>query len=249
MTPASPIHERLRLELQRRIVSGEWAPGDRVPSEASLREEFGVSRGPVRQALAALRTAGLISGGQGRQAVVLDGAVPQPFDAFLSFTEWTRATGRTPGQRTVELARRPADAIAAGRLDCEPGDPVVQVLRVRTADGVVTMLERATFIWEAGRLLLDQDLDSASIFDTLRGHGLHFVRARHEIDAIGADATDAAHLGVPVGSPLLRERRVSYTPDGRAVEAADDRYLPGLTSFLIENSSHNPVPLTRGAAS
>lgn len=46
-------------ELRRRIVVGDVAPGERLPSEADLREQFGLSRSGVREAMARLQAEGL----------------------------------------------------------------------------------------------------------------------------------------------------------------------------------------------
>jgi DNA-binding transcriptional regulator YhcF (GntR family) len=47
--------------LRERIRTGELKPGDRLPTQAELAEEFGVERGAVRQALRALQEDGLLS--------------------------------------------------------------------------------------------------------------------------------------------------------------------------------------------
>ncbi len=53
------LAERIEQEIERRIVSGEFASGTRL-SEVALADLFGVSRGPVREALQGLRRAGLV---------------------------------------------------------------------------------------------------------------------------------------------------------------------------------------------
>ncbi|QIM18202.1 winged helix-turn-helix transcriptional regulator [Leucobacter coleopterorum] len=63
MSTNLPLHSQVYGTLRECILSGEWEQGDRVPSERRLVEEFGVSRGTVRQALAALRAEGLVLGG------------------------------------------------------------------------------------------------------------------------------------------------------------------------------------------
>jgi GntR family transcriptional regulator len=178
----------------------------------------------------------------------MDSAAPQPFTTFMSFTEWARSAGRVPGQRTIELARRPASERVAEELSLDVGAPVVEVLRLRLLDGAPAMLERASFTWDVGRVLFDANLDAGSIYEHLGRCGTHFAHARHTIDAIGADELDASQLAVAPGAPLLRERRLSFTPDGAAAESADDRYLPGLTTFLIENSATHRAPLVRSLA-
>ena len=92
-----------------------------LPSEAQLTAQFGVSRGTVRQALAALRSEGLINGGRGRPPRVARSMLAQSFDQMVSFSAWAESLGRVPVARTLELARRPADAADAAKLGLEPG--------------------------------------------------------------------------------------------------------------------------------
>lgn len=240
-----PKHEWLAGELRERITSGQWSQGDRLPSEAQLCEQAGASRGTVRHALAALRAEGLITGGQGKPPVVAGAVASQPFTTFMSFTEWARSTGRIPGQQTLELAKRPADAEVAGQLDLEEGAPVIQVLRLRLLDRVPAMVERTSFTLPVGRLLFDFDTDSGSIFGYLREQGIALDRGRHTIDAVAADERDAQLLQVPLGAPLLRERRLTTSHAGQLLEYSDDRYLPQLANFSIENTSAHRAALVR----
>lgn len=222
-------------ELRLRISRGDHPVGTPLPSEAQLCEQFGTSRGTVRQALATLRHEGMIGGGQGKQPVVRSTAVGQPFETFLSFTAWARQLGRVPGQRTIEVARRGADPVTADVLGLEPGTPVVEILRQRTLDGEPALLERSSFVEPVGRLLFDWDPDQGSLYAHLSGQGVDLRRARHTIDAVAADETDAELLGVGVGAPLLRERRCAQDSHGTPLESADDRYRPDRVTFTIDN--------------
>lgn len=233
---ATPLHARVSADLRDRILSGELRAGQPLPSEAQLCEEFGISRGTVRAALATLRHGGLIGGGQGRPPIVRDSTLSQPFENLLSFSAWAERAGRAPGQRTIEIARRGASDLAAAALDIEPGDPVVEYLRIRSLDGDAVMLERSTWVLDVGQLLFDFDLDSGSIYRYLQGSGIDLATARHTMDALGADATDAASLDVALGTPLLRERRVARDSDGRALEYGDDRYRSDRVTFTFDNS-------------
>jgi GntR family transcriptional regulator len=238
MTPM-PLHARVAAELRDQIVRGELAPGTTLPSEAGLCVRFTASRGTIRTALAALRQEGLIGGGQGRPAMVLDSALGQPFESLLSFSAWARQMGRVPGQRTVEVARRGASVVAAKELDLEEGEPVVEVLRLRLLDGEPTMLERSTFVMGVGRLLFDFDTDSGSIWGYLIESGAELHSARHTFDAVAADQVDADLLDISTGAPLLRERRRSTSLTGVPLEYSDDRYRSDRVTFTIANSLPN----------
>lgn len=234
MTP--PLHARVAEEIRGRILRGELPPGSALPSEARLCAEFGASRGTIRSALAALRREGLIGGGQGRQPTVRDNTLSQPFESLLSFSSWAEQLGRVPGQRAVEIARRGASETAAHELGLAVGTPVVEILRLRLLDGEPVMLERAAFVEPVGRLLFDMDLDGGSIYAYLTERGVDLHSARHTMDAVGADETDADLLGLELGAPLLRERRRATSADGVPLEYGDDRYRPDRVTFTIDNS-------------
>ncbi|WP_313811310.1 GntR family transcriptional regulator [Glutamicibacter sp.] len=240
-----PKHQVLAEELRTHIASGRWAEGAALPSEAELCLQSNASRGTVRHALATLRAEGLIAGGQGKPPVVAHAVKSQSFSTFMSFTEWAQSMGQEPGQRTIELAKRPADAQVAGHLHVDEASMVVQVLRLRLLDGTPAMIERSSFEAEAGRLLFDFDTDSGSIFRYLREQGVDLARGRHIIDAVAADAKDSELLGIAEGTPLLRERRITSTSTGEVVEYSDDRYLPQLANFTIENTSEHRAALSR----
>lgn len=239
------LHVQLRDELRHRIDSGLWPEGAPVPSEAELCKEFGASRGPVRQALAALRAEGLIAGGRGKSPVVRPAVVSQSVETFMSFTEWAETMGKVPGQKTVEIAKRAAGPVVGEQLGLGAEDQVVALLRLRSLDGEPAMVERSHFVPAAGKPLFDFDTDSGSTFRYLLGAGIDLHSARHIIDAVAADATDATLLGIAVGSPLLRERRVTFSSDGDPLEYADDRYRPELANFMISNTLHGRAPMAR----
>jgi GntR family transcriptional regulator len=249
MASIPPLHRRLADELRQRIATGALPVGAALPTEAELCRQVGASRGPVRQALATLRAEGLIGGGRGRPPIVRAQPVPQPFETLLSFSRWAEQSGRRPGQRTLEIARRPARAEAADALGLEAGEPVVELLRLRLLDGQPAMVERTSFIESAGRSLFDFDPDSGSVYAYLTEQGVDLAVARHVFDAVAADATDAELLGVPVGAPLLRERRHTASSAGEQLEFSDDRYRPDLVTFAIENAQQTaPARARREAA-
>ncbi|WP_438801090.1 UTRA domain-containing protein [Amycolatopsis magusensis] len=79
----------------------------------------------------------------------------QPFESFQSFTRRAELTGHVPGQQLEEIALRKPDPAVAAALGLEPGELVVQLLRLRLLDGKPAMLERMTYVESVGRPLLD----------------------------------------------------------------------------------------------
>ncbi|MGP6172667.1 GntR family transcriptional regulator [Corynebacterium sp. A21] len=230
--------------LRREIMAGALTTGDPLPTEAELCRRFTSSRGPVRQAMAALRAEGLVSSGRGRRSVVLDRVPSQSFDGVLSFTEWSRGVGITPGQQTLLVIKQPAAAAVAAALEIPADSPVVLVKRLRLMNGQPAMVERLRYPLEIGRHILDFDPDSGSLYQRLIDCGVDISRATRVLDAIGASSEDAALLGVADGSPLLRVRRRAFTGEGVPVEVSDDHYLPNMANFTLNSTRGTPTPLT-----
>ncbi len=236
---AEVVYKLIADDLRGRIASGQLAPGDDVPTEAELAQKWNTSRGPIRNALAALRSEGLIETGRGRPARVTPRKPHQAVDVSIPFTRWAREIGAEPGARTQSVTLRRADPEKAFLLAVDEGTPVVDVLRLRLLDGTPAMLERLTFLADVGRSLLDVDLDAVSITEYLEAQGHPSFAIDHEIDAVAADPVDADLLGVPTGSPILRLRRMSHDAGGRVFEASDDRYLPNVIRFTVSASGRS----------
>jgi GntR family transcriptional regulator len=223
-------------DLRSKIAGGRLRPGDDVPTEGELAARWNTSRGPIRNALAALRQEGLIETTRGRPGRVIERRAYQAVDVAIPFTKWARQTGAEPGAVTQQVGLRRSTADQAALLGIHEGDLVVDVLRLRTLDGKPTMVERLTYLEPVGRLLFDVDLDTVSITEFLESRGVTSAEVDHEIDAVAADETDADLLGLAIGAPVLRLRRITRDPDGRTIEASDDRYRSDIVRFTVSAS-------------
>lgn len=79
LTKAASVADDLVRRFERRIASGELAPGSRYPTENAVREDFGVSRNVVREAYARLAARGLLASRRGSGAYVPEDARYQAF--------------------------------------------------------------------------------------------------------------------------------------------------------------------------
>ncbi|MCW2875557.1 GntR family transcriptional regulator [Actinacidiphila oryziradicis] len=238
-------HEQIADELRDGINRGQFPAGSRLPSESELAARYGVARGTVRQAVAALGAEGLIGSRQGARRVVIGSGARQSFEELRSFAQWARAEGRRPAGHVISTARRPATAEDVLRLQLPPGTEVLYVLRVRSLDGAPVLVERTVYAdWIAEAVeLIEPDCESVTqrLYDDV---GLVFAYGEHVLDAVAAGTRDAGLLDIRRGSPLLRIQRVTTTRDGRPVEWSDDRYRPGTVAFSVRNAS-GTNPLTR----
>ncbi|MER7678092.1 GntR family transcriptional regulator [Streptomyces sp. NPDC096934] len=233
-------HEEIADELRRAIDREEYTVGSLLPAETDLAAQYGVARGTVRQAVAALTAEGLIGSRQGARRVVLASRRSQSFAELRSFAEWARTMGRRATGHVVEQTYRPATAEDAVRLQLPEGTAVLHVLRVRGLDGEPVLLERTVYAdWISSAVEhIEPDCPSVTqrLFDDT---GLVFAYGEHVIDAVAAGAQDAELLDIRRTGPLLRVRRVTTTREGRPVEWSDDRYRSDAVSFSVHNSIGN----------
>ena len=79
----SPLYRQIRGLILRSLESGEWGPGELIPSESELAERFGVSQGTVRKAIDEMAAENLLIRRQGKGTFVATHADPHSFFRFL----------------------------------------------------------------------------------------------------------------------------------------------------------------------
>ncbi|GAA2319561.1 GntR family transcriptional regulator [Nonomuraea roseoviolacea subsp. roseoviolacea] len=233
-------YEQIAAELRDEILTGVHPVGSQLPSEAELAARYSAARGTVRQAVGILAAEGLVGSRQGARRIVLGGERSQSFAELHSFAQWARSQGHVVGGEVLGQRRRKAGPAESAKLGTAE---VLEVLRLRTLEGEPVLLERTVYAsWIAPAVEgLPRDCESVTqaLYD---GVGLVFAYGEHLIDAVSASSEDARLLGVRRGSPLLRQRRITTTQEGRPVEWSDDRYRAGSVAFSIRNSiGANPL--------
>ena len=213
-------HKKIADYLREQISSGVLQPGDFLPSEADLCEKFSSSRGPVRQAVAALRGEGLVSSGRGRRSTVLTSTQAELFESIYSISSWLSEYDENPQQHTLWLARRRAPRDITRFLRVDPEQNVVFVHRVRYTEDHPIAIERMYFPMVVGKHILDFDADAGSIHARLRDCGVDFDNVRRELTLEKANAEDAEALGVATGTPLWRLQMEISNHSGEPVELA-----------------------------
>lgn len=86
LEPPVRLPARVADVLKREIGEGRLKPGDRLPTEKYLAQNFGVSRNVVREAIAQLRSAGLVASKQGMGTVVAGSGAERSFRLGLDGT-------------------------------------------------------------------------------------------------------------------------------------------------------------------
>lgn len=224
----SPLYRQIRDRLVGSLQSGEWRPGEAIPSEIDLAARYGVSQGTVRKAIDALAAEHLLVRRQGRGTFVASHQEPRAQIRFLRLRPDDGADPVQPHSRFLECRRLRAPQEIARSLDLKAGDSVVMIRRLLEFDGVPTVLEE---IWLPGstfRGLTAERLSAYSgpFYALLETEfGTRMIRASERLRAVSAGEAEADALGVREGTPLLLVERVSSTYGDKPVEVRRGWYL------------------------
>jgi GntR family transcriptional regulator len=231
-----PQYRQIEQSLRERIAS--LVPGERLPSDADLCAEFGVSRMTARNAMERLAADGLITREPGRGSFVAERPAHRRANRLMTFTQEMRRAGRTPSSRVLTRVIRPSSAAEAANLGIPAQQPVVHLRRLRLADSEPIALETTVLIIACADAVMTADLAQGSLHETLGGAGIVLSRGTGTIASAAAGAEEARLLGIRTGDPLLVERRVICDVHGRRIESTEsvypaDRYALDVT-FEVE---------------
>ncbi len=225
-----PLYRRLATALSEVLAAPGVEDTPTLPSERALSSALGISRVTVRRALDDLARDVRLRRRQGARTTVAL-RVEKALSALTGFSDELRGRGALPGQRW--LARQtvlpiPSEAMA---LQLSPGDPIVRLIRVRTADGQPLAIERAAV---PQAILPSGDLVEDSLYAALSALGAAPVRGAQRIRAGVMSRAEAELLASDPGSPLLIVERRCFLADGRPVEFTETRYNGERYDFLTE---------------
>jgi GntR family transcriptional regulator len=216
----SPLYQQIKALITRSLQSGEWKPGEAIPSEMELAARFKVSQGTVRKAIDALADENLVVRRQGKGTFVATHAEEKIQYRFLRLMPDSGPPGGAQ-RRFIDCRRMRAPAEVARALELKAGDTAVQVRRLLSFHGAPVVLDD---IWLNGVLFKGLTAERLSeyqgpmygLFET--EFGVRMIRAEEQLRAVAADAAAAELLQVPLGAPLLSVERLSRTYGDKPVE-------------------------------
>lgn len=232
---ADRLYQELRDKLEHQIRSGALPPGAKLPTEAQLQQEHGVSRGTAQRALDELARAGLVVRRRRHGTVVVDRTRQEN---LLRFTDPLVPTPVIPGRHVV----RTASVIAASDVPfaipgVEPEAPMILLGRQKLdADEQPLGMEWSAVPFTLAPRLLDEDLTGLRLLGYFQRIGLPVEKTRLYLDPVIVDEETAKLTGCSAGIPALRRRRYTWLSDGRLVEAGIYLTRPDVMEFYVEQT-------------
>ena len=207
------LHQTILSEIQGRIVSGEWAPGFRLPFEVDLARQYGCSRMTVNKAMTELAKAGLIERHRKGGSFVTR---PRAQSAVLELHDIeaeVRSLGAPYAYALVTRTDRMANGEDRRLLGLAEAAPLVELLAVHRAGGKPFCVEERRI--NAGVVPEAAETDFAA---HAPGQWLiaqvPWSEAENRIQAVAVPAATARLLELPKGTPCLVVERRTWSPAG-----------------------------------
>ncbi len=209
---ATPKYQQLAELIRERIARGEFAPGDRLPSESELGSAYQISRVTTRQALADLERDGLLDRVPGKGTFVRHrpAHVERP-SRLTGFSENLLALGLTPSYRTLRAEPARVSPMIADRINA-PSGKVYVIERVLLADGDPVAFHISYLpLWiiqaAPDGAFSAAALDQHSLYQTMADAGARIFRAEEIVEPGLATPEEAAALATTGEALVLRVAR------------------------------------------
>ncbi|HWI80201.1 MAG TPA: GntR family transcriptional regulator, partial [Ramlibacter sp.] len=136
-----PAYEQVKAWIRQHIASGQWRPGDMVPSEAALMSRFSISRMTANRALRELAAEGLVTRVQGSGTRVAQLHRISSQLVIRDIREEVVERGHVPGTRVLEAAQVKAGPELAESLAVRKGAPLFHTIMIHLENGVPIVYE------------------------------------------------------------------------------------------------------------
>lgn len=214
-----PLYYQLKEIIKENIESGEWVPGDLIPSENKLQQQFNISRNTAKKALDDLVQEGILKRVQGKGTFVSMPKIEQSLTGFYSFSKVLEAKGLQPEDIVLSLTKIGAKPSVAKRLQVPTGSGVIALKRLRCAKKEPIILETS---YLSQHLVPDLGVDrlkKSSLYDVLeKDYGIFVTKAKEVFEPVLVRDYESKYLQVEEGYPALLLDRIAFGADGSVVE-------------------------------
>ena len=219
----------IREQVRAKLLSGDWAAGERLPGESEMATTYGVARMTVRHALDDLVREGLLIRKQGAGTFAAGRSLARDTQWLRSFTEQMRSQGHTVTARLLRARRTAPTAEVAEALGIPEGADVIEVRRLRSVDRRPALLQVSWLPFGRFPGLENNALIGGSLYAAMaENFGVTPNSARQRAYPVAADGQVARLLKVAEHSPVMRLIRNTFDDTNSVIEYVDSYQHPDL---------------------
>jgi GntR family transcriptional regulator len=231
-----PYYIQLIAILKDKVQSGTWVAGDQIPGEQELCSLYRVSRTVVRQALREMELEGVINRRKGKGTFI---SLPKISEGLVQkltgFYQDMLERGLKPVTRVLHQVVEPANEKVARFLHVQPGEEVINILRLRFINTEPIQLVTTYIPFGLCPGLAKVDLTDRSLYEYLGTEcGILIAKGTRTIEAVLAKENEAELLGIERGAPLLMLDSISYDESGKPIEYYHALHRGDRSRFEVE---------------
>jgi GntR family transcriptional regulator len=230
-----PLYYQLANILKEKIISGEYAPMDKLPTEKQLVNSYKISRVTVRQALQALENDGLIVRKRGKGSFVKNAKLASTPTKLTGSIEDIITMGIKTKAKVIDfsLVHPPIKVIKALNLDKD--DKALKIERIRMIRNNVYSVTLNYVPADIGSKIGIEDIVMHALYNILEQKcEVKVARGTMVIEASIADSRIASLLNVMSGSPLLKIERTIFDSDDRPVDYVEVLYRADRYHYTVD---------------
>ena len=215
-----PLYRQIKSLITQSLVTGEWRPGEPIPSEIELAGRFSVSQGTVRKAIGELAGENLLVRQQGKGTFVASHSEEHSLFPYLRISP-DRGALDALAATLIDCRKVKLDSTSAKKLDFASGAGAFLITRVLAISGKIAVYEEVRLPATQFKGLTVETIERHHCMLYSMYESEFEVRILHvdeRLKAVAAEGTAARRLGVPKGAPLLTIERVAYTYADKPVE-------------------------------
>lgn len=235
------IWERVSHQIEESIRKYEYAPGDKLPTEAEFSRKFMVNRHTLRRALSHLQEIGLVESTQGRGSYVRRPAIRYTIGKRTRFSDQIKNQSIEATTKTRQVAVKPANRDIARALEIPVSSKVIAVSRIGYAGDVA--ISMATHHFDLRRFPTFQRVypEHRSITKTLVHCGvLDFTRKWTVVRSRLPGPEECEHLNIPKHVPLILTKSLNVDPLGKPLEYGEAVFASDRMELDIASTEEPP---------
>lgn len=228
---AVPLYKQIANVIAQDIKEGKYNYGDRLPSELTLKDTFGVSRITIRAAISELIEEGLLVRSQGKGTFIARPKAIMPASDHPGFTQSCLLAGRTPSTKLLSIDYTYPSPAECLFLNLKETDRVIVSKRLRFIENYPTVIETNHYITDLD-FLFNENLNG-SLFEVLSNHDIYVAESHRTLEICTATRAEADMLEIKLNTPLLLFKDMQIDQNGRPIYISKQLYTTERMAFYL----------------
>ncbi|MCI5773646.1 MAG: GntR family transcriptional regulator [Erysipelotrichaceae bacterium] len=230
-----PLYLQLKESIKNSIKNNEYKPGDKVPTEEEICNNYQISRTVVKQAMTELVNEGYLVRYKSKGTYVNKNQVTGFFKEIVSFNEEMRRSGYIPRTKVLNIELISCPEHIAEKMKISSKNFLVHIERLRYRNDEEVYYVDAYYISEFFPELENMELEDASLYDVLEEkYNIIVCRTLKSFYPKLCTKKLAQILGIKAGSPIQYVESIEYDQYDRLVSYDESFYIGDRNTFMVE---------------